>query len=183
MTKTNEKKFKTLDLAYLGMSVALIAVCSWISFPLAIPITLQTLAICLVSGLFGAKRGVIATLAYLIIGAIGLPVYAQFTSGIGVLFGPSGGYFIGFLFTALITGIAVEKCDGKFWKTALFMALGVLVCYAFGTAWFAFVYAKKNQPASLMNILGWCVFPFIPFDAAKVIVAAILTNRLRRFVK
>ena len=181
--KNEKKKFKTLDLAYIGLSVALIAVCSWISIPLTVPITLQTLGVCLVSGLFGLKRGTAATVVYILLGAIGVPVFAQFTGGIGIIAGSTGGYIIGFLFTALIVGFAADKWQGKFWAAVISMAVGILVCYAFGTAWFAFVYAKQSGGASLLTILTWCVFPFIPFDAAKIVIAALLTNRLKRFVK
>lgn len=183
MTENKQKKFKTLDLAYIGLSVALITVCSWISFPLTIPITLQTLGVCLVSGLFGLRRGTISVIVYLILGAVGVPLFAQFTGGLGIITGPSGGYLIGFIFTALIVGFASDKWEGKLAALILAMILGVLVCYAFGTAWFAYVYAKKSQPASLLTILGWCVFPFIPFDAIKIVVAALLTGRLKKFVK
>lgn len=183
MTKNKQKKFQTLDLAYIGLSVALITVCSWISFPLTIPITLQTLGVCLISGLFGLKRGAVSTLVYLILGAVGVPLFAQFTGGLGIISGPSGGYLIGFIFTALIVGFASDKWSEKLWVSVVSMIIGILVCYAFGTAWFAYVYTKNNQPASLLTILGWCVFPFIPFDAIKIIIAALLTNRLKKFVK
>ena len=63
------------------------------------------------------------------------------------------------------------------------MVIGILVCYAFGTAWFAAVYNKANDPASLATILGWCVTPFLIPDAVKIVIAAILTNRLKKFVK
>ncbi|MBE6816298.1 MAG: biotin transporter BioY [Ruminococcaceae bacterium] len=183
MTEKNEKKFRTLDLAYVGLGVALIAVCSWISIPLTVPITLQTLGVCMIAGLFGLRRGTLATFVYLLLGTVGVPLFAQFTGGIGIITGPTGGYLIGFIFTALIVGFASDKWGEKLWAVILAMIGGVLVCYAFGTAWFAFVYAKSNEPASLVTILGWCVFPFIPFDAVKIIIAALLTNRLKRFVK
>lgn len=183
MTENKQKKFKTLDLAYIGLSVALITVCSWISFPLTIPITLQTLGICLVAGLFGMKRGTVSTLVYLILGTVGVPLFAQFTGGLGIITGPSGGYLIGFIFTALIVGFAADKWNGKLAPLIISMIVGVLICYAFGTAWFAYIYAKKSQPASLLTILGWCVFPFIPFDAIKIILAALLTNRLKKYIK
>ncbi|MBR3149272.1 MAG: biotin transporter BioY [Eubacterium sp.] len=183
MEETKTKKFKTLDLAYTGLSVALLAVCSWISIPLAVPITLQTLGVCLVAGLFGLKRGTVSLLAYILLGAVGVPLFSNFKGGIGVLLGSTGGYIIGFVFTSLIVGFACEKWRGKPWVTAVSMIVGVLVCYAFGTAWFALVYAKKNTPASLVTILGWCVFPFIPFDIIKIIVASLLTKRLKRYVK
>ena len=183
MSEKNEKKFRTLDLAYIGLGVALIAVCSWISIPLTVPITLQTLGVCMIAGLFGLRRGTLATFVYLLLGTVGVPLFAQFTGGIGIITGPTGGYLIGFIFTALIVGFVSDKWGEKLRAVILAMIGGVLVCYAFGTAWFAFVYAKSNEPASLVTILGWCVFPFIPFDAVKIIIAALLTNRLKRFVK
>ena len=177
------KKFKTNDLAYIGLSVALITVCSWISFPLTIPITLQTLGICLVCGLLGFKRGVISTLAYLLLGTLGIPVFAQFTGGIGIITGPSGGYLLGFILTAVIVGAVSDKHSGKLWALILAMVVGIIVCYAVGTVWFAVVYSKRNEPASVMTILGWCVFPFIPFDTVKIVIASLLTKRLKRYVK
>ncbi len=183
MEEVTNKKFKTIDLAYMGLSVALIAVCSWISIPLTVPITLQTLGVCLVSGLFGLKRGAVSTLAYIILGTVGVPVFSGFKGGLGVISGPTGGYIVGFIFTALIVGFACDKWSGKLWAAVLSMIIGILVCYTFGTAWFAFIYARTQEPASLATILGWCVFPFLPFDAAKIAIAAILTNRLKKHVK
>ena len=82
----------------------------------------------------------------------------------------------------MIVGLVSDKTN-KLWAIILSMVLGVLVCYAFGTVWFAVVYAKTNEPASLMTILGWCVIPFLIPDAVKIAVAAVLTNRLKKFIK
>lgn len=178
----SSKKIRTIDIAYIGLGAALIAICSWLKIPLTIPITLQTMGVCLVSGLFGAKRGTIATLVYILIGAIGIPVFSGFTGGVGVLMGTTGGYIIGFIFTALIVGITADKTN-KLWAIVLAMVIGILVCYAFGTAWFAYVYAKSNTAASLATILGWCVFPFLIPDAIKIAIAAILCKNLKKFTK
>jgi len=177
-----KNKFKTLDLVYIGLAAALISICAWITVPLTVPITLQTLGICLVAGLFGAKRGTLSVLIYILLGAIGVPVFSGFKGGIGVLFGATGGYILGFIFTALIVGIVSEKSE-KLWAIALAMLGAVLVCYAFGTAWFAYIYAKNNTPQSLATILGWCVFPFILPDIIKIAIAAVLTKKLKRFIK
>ena len=185
MAQTEVKKktnSKITDMVYIGLSAAIIAVCSWISIPLTVPITLQTMGVVLISGLFGAKRGTLSTLLYILIGAIGVPVFSGFMSGFGVLLGSTGGYIIGFIFTALIVGIVSDKTN-KLWALILSMVVGILVCYAFGTAWFAVVYAKTNEPASLATILGWCVIPFLIPDAVKIALAAVLTNRLKKFVK
>ena len=185
MAQTEVKKktnSKITDMVYIGLSAAIIAVCSWISIPLTVPITLQTMGVVLISGLFGAKRGTLSTLLYILIGAIGVPVFSGFKSGFGVLLGSTGGYIIGFIFTALIVGIVSDKTN-KLWALILSMVVGILVCYAFGTAWFAVVYAKTNEPASLATILGWCVISFLIPDAIKIALAAVLTNRLKKFVK
>ena len=184
MANENKKKhkFKTLDLVYIGLAAALIAICAWITIPLTVPITLQTLGVCLVAGLFGAKKGTFSVIIYIILGAIGVPVFSGFRGGIGVIAGSTGGYMLGFIFTALIVGIVSDK-TGKLWALILSMACGIIVCYVFGTAWFAFVYAKDNSPASIGTILGWCVFPFLLPDSAKIIIAALLTNRLKKFIK
>lgn len=185
MAQTEVKKktnSKITDMVYIGLSAAIIAVCSWISIPLTVPITLQTMGVVLISGLFGAKRGTLSTLLYILIGAIGVPVFSGFKSGFGVLLGSTGGYIIGFIFTALIVGIVSDKTN-KLWALILSMVVGILVCYAFGTAWFAVVYAKTNEPASLATILGWCVIPFFIPDAIKIALAAVLTNRLKKFLK
>lgn len=179
-----KKKFKTIDIVYIGLFAALIAVCSWISIPLTVPITLQTMAICLVAGLLGAKRGTITTFVYILLGLVGVPVFAGFSSGPAALLSPSGGYIIGFIFTALIVGIVSDKTRGKILPLIISMVIGILVCYVFGTAWFAIVYAKQNETsATLKTILGWCVIPFLIPDAVKIAVASILTNRLKKFIK
>ena len=175
-------KFKTLDLVYIGLSAALIAICAWITVPLTVPITLQTLGVCLVAGLFGAKKGTFSVIIYIILGAVGVPVFSGFRGGMGVIAGSTGGYILGFILTALIVGIVADKTP-KLWALALSMAGGVLLCYIFGTAWFAFVYARDNTPAALGTILSWCVFPFLLPDIAKIILAAFLTKKLKRFIK
>lgn len=174
---------KILSIVYIGISAALIAICSWIQIPLTVPITLQTMGVCLVSGLLGFKRGTLATLVYILLGAIGVPVFAGFSGGLAAILGSTGGYIIGFIFTALIVGFVSDKFKGKLIPLIISMVIGILVCYAFGTAWFAVVYNKANEPASLATILGWCVTPFLIPDAVKIVIAAILTNRLKKFVK
>ena len=113
-----------------------------------------------------------------------LSVFAGFSSGPAALLSPSGGYIIGFIFTALIVGIVSDKAKGKMLPLIISMVIGILVCYVFGTAWFAVVYAKQNETAAtLKTILGWCVIPFLIPDAVKIAVASILTNRLKKFIK
>ena len=174
------KRFKTLDLTFIGLSAAVIAVCSWITIPLgAIPVTLQTMAVCLVCGLFGLKRGLSATVIYILTGALGVPVFSGFKGGAGVLLGATGGYIIGFVFTALIVGIVSDKSE-RLWALAASMTAGVAVCYAFGTAWFMLVYSKDM---SLSKALALCVIPFIIPDIIKIIIASLLCVNLKKHIK
>ena len=153
------RSLTTRDIALIAMGVALLAVCAWISIPMTIPFTMQTFAVCLVAALFGCRRGMWTVLCY-------------------ILLGVTGGYIIGFLFTAFVVGFATEKYGRSLPVLIVSMALGVLVCYAFGTLWFLFVYARKTGPIGLGTALSWCVVPYLLPDAAKIVLAAVLTRRL-----
>lgn len=166
------------DLAVCAMGIAVIAVCSWISIPATVPFTLQTFAVCLITALFGLKLGLWTVAGYLLLGAIGVPVFAGFTGGVGILLGTTGGYLVGFLFTALTVGLAVQHFGRKPAVLATAMALGILLCYAFGTAWFVFVYAKTTGPIGIGTALAWCVLPYLIPDAVKIALAVLLTERL-----
>ncbi|MDE5973732.1 MAG: biotin transporter BioY [Eubacterium sp.] len=173
-----KKKFKTVDIVYIGLFAALIAVCAWISIPMTVSFTLQTCAVCLTAGLLGWKRGTLTVIIYILLGMIGLPVFTGFKSGIAAVTGPTGGYIVGFIFTALIVGFAADKLGKKLWMNVIFMAIGILVCYLFGTIWFMIAYK-----VTFASALTTCVVPFLIPDAVKIAVAAILVNRLKKFVK
>lgn len=173
-----KSRLATRDVAYIAMGVALIAVCSWIMVPMTVPFTMQTFAVCLVSALFGLRRGLWTVGCYILLGTLGAPVFSGFRGGFGVLLGTTGGYIAGFLFTALVVGAAADRHGRR--PAALFpaMALGVLLCYAFGTAWFMLVYAKTSGPVGLGTALAWCVLPWLLPDAVKIALAGSLAGRL-----
>ena len=182
VVKTRENS-KVLDMVYIAISAALIAICSWISIPTAVPFTLQTFAVFFVLLLLGGERGTIATLVYVLLGAVGVPVFAGFSGGIGILLGSTGGYIIGFLFVGLIY-ILFEK----FFKKNIVMkivalVLGLAVCYAFGTAWFMHVYIKNSGEVGLLTVLGWCVFPFIIPDLIKMALAVVVAKRIEPVIR
>lgn len=174
---------KNIDIAYIGMFAALIAVCSWISIPSTVPFTLQTMGVFITVGILGGKRGTCAILVYILLGAIGIPVFAGFSGGLGVLFGTTGGYIFGFLFSALVMW-AIEKLF-KQTKLMFFisMIIGLIVCYIFGTAFFIMVYTKTSGDVAISTVLGWCVIPFIVPDLIKIVISFILTERLKKALK
>lgn len=173
-------KGKTYDMAYIGIFTVLIAICSWISIPMQIPFTLQTFAVFLAVAVLGGRRGTLSVVVYVLLGAIGVPVFAGFTGGLGIIMRNTGGYIIGFIFTALVMWLMESLLGRKLWVQAVSMVLGLLICYAFGTAWFMLVYMKDTGTVGLMTVLGWCVIPFIIPDAVKIVLALVLSNTLKK---
>ena len=179
----NKTKLSVRDMAYIAIFAVVMAVCSWISVPYVVPFTLQTFGVFLAVGVLGGKRGTLAVLVYILLGCVGLPVFAGFSGGLGAILGSTGGYILGFLFTALIMW-AMEKVPGnQTFVTIVSMVLGLVLCYAFGTAWFILVYAQKAGPVGLWTALGWCVFPYIIPDLAKMALALVLRKRLRTAIR
>lgn len=174
----NTHTFRTIDLAYVAVGAALIAICSWISIPLTVPFTMQTFAVFFVLSLLGGKRGTASILVYILLGAVGMPVFAQFTSGIGILLGNTGGYILGFIFTGVIYTLLTFRSGTKTWVSVLALVLGLAVCYAFGTAWFIFVYTRANGALGVGTALSWCVIPFVIPDLVKLSLAVLLARRI-----
>ena len=175
----SKSRFSVRDLCYIAIGAALIAVCSWLSVPFTVPFTLQSFAVCFLAALLGWKRGVLAVLVYMLLGAFGLPVFSGFRAGLGVLLGVTGGYIVGFLLTALAVGLIAERFPGKLFPLIPAMLLGMLLCYACGTAWFVIVYTRSSGPIGVLGALNLCVFPFLIPDALKCALAIVLALRLR----
>lgn len=173
-------KGKTYDMAYIAVFTVLMAICSWISIPGPVPFTLQTFAVFLAVLLLGGKRGLIAVTVYILLGAVGIPVFAGFSGGIGIIIGTTGGYIVGFILTAMIMWGTELLFGSKLWVQAASMVLGLAACYALGTAWFMFVYMRTTGAVSLMTVLGWCVIPFIIPDLIKIALALTLSASLRK---
>ena len=177
------------DLGYIALSTALLSVSAWVAIPIGgVPATLQTLVLCLTAGLLGCKRALLVAFAYILLGLIGVPVFAGFTGGVGVLLSPTGGYLVGFLPLVLMSGLAADRLaeergiKGKVWL-GLFMGLGVLLCYALGTVWFVILSAQESVKVGFWSALTLCVLPYIPLDVVKVVFAVFLTAKLRKFIK
>ena len=171
---------KTRDIVYMSVFTAMISICSWISIPASIPFTLQTMGVFMTVGLLGGKRGTLTVLTYILLGAIGVPVFAGLTGGISVLLGTTGGYIMGFLLSALLMW-GIETIMGRNQIVLAFsMIAGLIVCYVFGTAWFMLIYTQHSGVIGLSTVLGLCVVPFIIPDLIKIGVALFLTNRLKK---
>ena len=138
MATPRKSKWSIRDMAYIAIFAVVLAVCSWICVPYVVPFTLQTFGVFLAVGVLGGRRGTLAVLVYILLGCMGLPVFAGFTGGIGILLGSTGGYILGFLPLAL-TMWAMEGLPGnRAVISAVSMVLGLAACYALapsGSCW------------------------------------------------
>ena len=173
----DRKKIGTTDMVYIAIGAVLIAICSWISIPVIVPFTLQTFAVFLLIMLLGGMKATISVAVYILVGAVGVPVFAGFGAGIGVLFGKTGGYIIGFLLMGPIFSLMTKLFGKKLLVQIIALVTGLLVCYAFGTAWFMYIYMRDTGDVGLMTVLSWCVFPYIIPDAAKMAVAVLISRK------
>lgn len=164
----------TKNIAVIGVITAVICILAPLSIPIGdVPISFTNLVVYFGLYILGTKRGTISYVVYLLIGLVGVPVFSGFTAGPAKLFGPTGGYLIGFIPMALIAGVFIEKSGRKLLWGMLGMILGTAVCYALGTVWFVFVMKTTVQAALLA-----CVYPFIPFDLLKMLLAGLLGPQL-----
>ena len=167
---------KTRELVLTALAAAVISLLAPLSVPLPftpVPISLASFAVVLCSACLGFWRGTVGTLVYIAVGLVGLPVFAGFTGGADKLFGPTGGYIVGFLPAAAIAGLGAERLGRGLPALILSMCAGLLVCYALGTAWYVAVYARAGEVKIVSAVLAACVVPFIPADAAKIFLRCV----------
>ena len=181
MSTVTATKTKTYDLAYIAIFAVLIAICSWISIPMTVPFTLQTFGVFMAVGVLGGKRGSLAVLVYILLGAIGVPVFAGFSGGLGILLNNTGGTSSDFFSPPGNVGYGISLGQKPVIQI-LSMVVGLIVCYAMGTIWFMVVYTRTSGAVGLGTVLGWCVIPFIIPDLVKIALAFVLSRRVRKLV-
>lgn len=164
---------KVKDMTMAALFIAIICVFAQLKINITgfVPITLQTLAIYLIGGILKPQPAFFCLSGYLVIGAIGLPVFSNFGSGLGSLFGMTGGYLIIFPFMAASISYLIHKRV----NIVLAYFLGTVLCYSFGTVWFMY-YTEQTLQASL----ALCVYPFLFGDAIKIMIACILYHKIKR---
>ena len=182
MTTVAAGRSKTYDLVYIAVFAVVMAVCSWISIPAQVPFTLQTFGVFMAVGVLGGKRGTLAVLVYVLLGAVGVPVLQDFPEALE-LFSECRWIYHWIYLSALVMW-AIEHVFGRKPVVQIIsMIVGLIVCYAFGTAWFMFAYTRSTGPVGLMAVLGWCVFPFIIPDLIKIALAYVLSGKVRKYAR
>jgi biotin transport system substrate-specific component len=160
-------------MSLIALFAALMCILAPISIPVgSVPITFANLVVFLSVLLLGTKDGTLSCLVYILIGVLGLPVFSNFTSGLGVVLGPTGGYIFGYILTCLVSGIFVENCKNKKIKI-IGLILGLFVSYLVGTLWYSYI-TKMDFFVSLLV----CVIPFVIIDIVKITIAILLSDMI-----
>ena len=164
------------DLCSIAIMAAITAVMAQIAIPMpmGVPLTMQTFAVTLAGVILGSKKGGMSILVYILLGAIGVPVFAEFSGGIQNLIGPTGGFIISFPIMAYVIGLGVEMRKKKGMFTFM-LILGTLLNYVVGVVMFCIV-----MDSSVMTAISACVLPFIPTAIIKAVVAAVLGLQIRK---
>ena len=173
-------KPKALNLTMTALFAVIICVCSMLSIPAAVPFTLQTFAVFLALFMLGGKYGTLSIAVYILLGITGLPVFHNFTGGIGILMGNTGGYITGFLLCGIIYLLMTKPISKKPFLKLVAAFIGLALCYTVGTLWFVFT---STQGAGFGTALLTCVVPFIIPDTVKILLAYFVSQRLSKITR
>lgn len=175
-----KKRSKILSMALIALFAALTAVLSQIAIPTPwqIPISLGNLAGFLAVGLLTWEEAALSQVVWVLLGVVGAPVFSGMGS-LSRLVGPTGGYIIGYIVSAVAAGLILTKIGYRFWKMVAALVVGLLLCYLFGTVWYVIVMKQTSFWAALLA----CVFPYIPFDLVKIVLVSLLSLKLQPILK
>lgn len=164
------------QLCFIALMAGVMCLLGPLSIPIGpVPISVMTLLIYLSVYILGMKMGTISCVIYLMLGFVGLPVFAGYTGGAGKLLGPTGGYLVGYIFLTLLSGFLMEKMAYRRIWCLLATIAGTAVLYVFGTAWFVVL-----MDCSIGYALSMCVVPFLIGDLAKIVLAELVGQEVRR---
>ena len=172
---------RTKKMTFAALAAAMICILGPVSVPIPIspvPVSLGLFAIYVAVYVLGMRYGTYAVALYILLGLVGLPVFSGFTGGAAKLLGPTGGYIIGYVFSALIAGYFIDRFEGKRLVSLAGLALGTVVCYFFGTVWLAYQSGITFEAALFAGVV-----PFVPADLVKIIAVLIVCPKLRGAVR
>ena len=169
-------KSKVFSMVLTALMAAILCATAPIALPIGpVPVSLATFVLYIIVVLLGWKLGTLSCLLYLLIGLVGVPVFSGYAAGPAKLFGPTGGYLIGYILLTLIAGFFCDKFKGKIYMYAIGMVIGTAALYTLGTAWLAF-----QAHMTLSAALAAGVIPFLAGDAAKIVVSLIFAPIIKK---
>ncbi len=173
------KNTKTISITMTALMTAILCILAPFSIPLStVPISLGTFAVYLCAAILGPQKGIISVLIYLMLGLVGIPVFAEGMAGFGVLAGPTGGYLIGYLVIAFFTGFFTKKWGKNPVIVFSGMAIGTIGCYLIGTIWLGLQLKFGVWEALMAGVI-----PFIPGDVIKMVACTAISLPVRKQIK
>ena len=172
-----KKRISVKWMVFTAIMAAVICIAAPLCVPIlsGVPLSLATFAVMLSGTLLGKGKGTVAVAVYILLGLVGMPVVSGFLGGFAHIAGPTGGYIIGYLPCAFLTGLFTERFGGRVWAMVTGMTLGTLSLYVVGTVWFM-LYTGSGLAAALLG----CVVPFLVWDAVKITAACAVAVPLRK---
>ncbi|WYM80159.1 biotin transporter BioY [Methanolobus sp. ZRKC2] len=163
-------------MAFASLFAALIAMGAYAKIPIPfspVPITLQVFFVLLAGAMLGARWGTLSVIVYMLLGVVGLPVFSGGSSGLGVLFGPTGGYLIGFVIAAFLIGtLSEKKGTSNIPLNAIFMLAGLCVIYLLGVT-----YLAHTANLTIENAFKLGALPFLPGAMLKIALASVIASK------
>jgi len=172
--KTIRSRITIREMVFTALFAAVLCVVAPFSLGVPVPLSFATLVIYIAAGSLSWKCGVLSVVLYVMLGAVGLPVFSNFRGGFHMVAGLTGGYIIGYIPLALATGVITEMFEKKIWAHVFAMVIGTILLYTIGTAWF-----MLQSGNSLAVSLALCVTPFLIGDVLKIAVASVTAPKLR----
>lgn len=171
-----ENRTSTREMTFMGLMTAVMCALGPLSIPLPglVPLSLGTLVIYFCPYLLGARRAALCCLLYILLGAVGLPVFTGYTGGLSKLFGPTGGYMLGYFFIIFFEGLAIKRFPNHRLPHAAGIVFGTICCYLIGTLWLGHLLNLTFAKAFTAGVI-----PFIPGDIGKAIVALLIAPVVR----
>lgn len=176
-TQTQKNRLTTRNICLIALFSALTSAGAYISIPMIpVPATFQTFFVVISGMLLGAQNGALSQIIYLLVGILGVPVFANFSGGLGVVFGPTGGYLLGFIAASYLIGTLNASFKPKgILNYFLIMFTGMLLIYILGVIQLMLVTGMNFVKSIILGVL-----PFIPGDILKVITAAFVYDKINR---
>lgn len=172
------KNLSTRDLVFTGLFSAIFCILAPFSIPIGeVPVSITNFIIYIAIYVLGWKKATLSYIIYLLLGFVGLPVFSGFTGGLSKLVSPTGGYLIGFIITAIVSGIIIEKFNFKKIPSILGMIIGLAITYIFGTGWLALGMGRTFTEALFIGVI-----PFLLGDFAKIIIGAFIGPQFRKIL-